>query len=113
MSMDSFGYSRGQPPVRAAITRWSDCMKQHGFDYPDPFAPIRDPRFEARRLAASATEIAAAMADVDCKRRGNLVGTWFTVERSYQQSLVAENRAGLELLRQANNAELAAARALG
>jgi hypothetical protein len=112
LSMDSFGYSRGRPRVRAAVARWSDCMKRRGLDYPDPFGPVKEPRFQAPGAAVTATEIATAVADVACKQQINLVGIWFTVERSYQQSLVAENRAGLDRVRQANNAELAAARAL-
>ncbi|MEV4315621.1 hypothetical protein [Actinocrispum sp. NPDC049592] len=112
LSAESFRQSRDQPQVRAAIAGWSQCMARRGYRYPDPFAPVADPRFRPGVPPPSATEIATAVADVDCKRQSDLVGIWFAAERSYQQLSVADHRAELDRLRQANAAQLAAARAL-
>jgi hypothetical protein len=112
LSAESFDRSRDQPRVRAAIAGWSRCMARRGYRYPDPLAPVADPCFRPGVPPPSATEIATAVADVDCKRQSDLVGIRFAAERSYQQLSVADHRAELDRLRQANTAQLAAARAL-
>lgn len=107
----SFARSRRDPAVVDVAREWSDCMRAKGFRYTDPLAPPADRRFAGPGEPAAA-EIATATADVECKRRTNLVGVWFTAESAIQDGLVAGNRAELRRIRQTNDAELALSRRL-
>lgn len=109
LATDSFTRSRATPAVRAAVTEWSTCLAERGFHYDDPLAPAADDRFAG---GPDPTELAAATADVECKRRTNLVGVWFAEERAIQLDLVAANRTALDAVRRANTAELAVSRRL-
>ncbi|MCS7475881.1 hypothetical protein ACFFQW_00020 [Umezawaea endophytica] len=111
LANESFTRSRGAPRVRAVVEAWSECVRARGFDSTDPLALASDDRFAGPVTPA---EVAAATADVECKRSTNLVGTWFAEERSIQRDLVAANRAALASVREANAADVdRARRALG
>jgi hypothetical protein len=86
-------------------------MRAKEFRYDHPLEPPADRRFAAPGKPA-ADELATAAADIECKRRTNLVGVWFTAEAAIQDGLVARNRAELRRIRQAGDAELALSRRL-
>jgi hypothetical protein len=111
LTAESFARSRRDPAVVEAVGEWSDCMRASGFRYADPLAPPADSRFAGPGEPDEA-ELATAVADVECKRRTNLVGVWFAAESVIQDGLVAGNRAELRRIRQANDAELALSRRL-
>ena len=111
LTAESFARSRRDPAVVAAVGEWSECMRTNGLRYPDPLAPPADRRFAGPGEPAD-VEITTATADVECKRATNLVGVWFTAESAIQAGLVADNRAELRRIRQANDAELALSRRL-
>ncbi|WP_290062214.1 hypothetical protein [Amycolatopsis solani] len=111
LASESFARSRGAPEVTDVVRKWSDCMRAGGFAYDDPLAPPADPRWAGPGKPAAA-EIATATADLECKRRTNLVGVWFTAETAVQRGLVDGNRAALESIRRAADAELALSRRL-
>ncbi|HEU5111412.1 MAG TPA: hypothetical protein VFT95_22960 [Micromonosporaceae bacterium] len=107
LSAESFDRSGREPTVRAAVSAWSECMRANGLNYDDPLAPLADARFAG---APTEAEITAATADVECKRRTNLVGVWFTAESAIQRDLTSANREALQRVRQANEAELRVSR---
>jgi hypothetical protein len=107
LSADSFAHSRGDPRVQAVTRQWAGCMKAAGLDYADPFGPLGDRRFRGPLTRAETT---AAQADVACKRQTNLVGVWFTVESTYQHTLIDTNATALEPAGRALRAQLTAAR---
>ncbi|MEU4033071.1 hypothetical protein [Streptomyces collinus] len=74
--------SMADPKLKAAFARWSSCMKGKGFSYPTPEAAVKDPAWNSPK--PSKRELATAAADVDCKHRNNVVGTWFAVEAAYE-----------------------------
>jgi hypothetical protein len=84
------------------LGEWSACMKERGFDYRDPFEPLDGDTLKSSLAlpAPEALEIRTAVADVECKRKVNLVGVWFTVEVAYENALIAKNQQGLDDIRQ-------------
>ena len=80
--------------VKAAFQAWSACMARAGFDYADPWKPNDNPEFQGQE--AGAREIATATADVRCKREGDLVGVWASVEAAYQERKIGENAEALQ-----------------
>jgi hypothetical protein len=110
LSMDSFAATRRDERVQAASLSWSWCMRDRGYTYAGPLDPPGDQRF---RGDVSATEIATAKADVACKDQTGLVRVWSEVESAWQRPQVEANRAALEQIRRANQAQLQIARGLG
>ncbi|MBV2152681.1 hypothetical protein [Kitasatospora sp. SUK 42] len=99
------------PRITAAYAAWSRCMKDEGYDYPDPVAAISDPKWhppadnpataEARAAAGPAPEeIATATADLRCKLAGNTVGTIVAVQTAYGKRYVEAHAAQLADQRQ-------------
>ncbi|MFF4896922.1 hypothetical protein [Streptomyces sp. NPDC001068] len=93
--------------ARAANAKWSACMKRVGYTYADPHAAAGDPAWwgggeggSAAPKKAGVREIAAAVADVKCKRQTEYVAVWQSVETSYQNKIIEANRQDLEEVRQ-------------
>jgi hypothetical protein len=105
LGMESLARSQADSRVRAALGRWSACMKRQGFDYTTPENAIADPRFRAGD-EASRTEIATAVADATCKQQVNLVGVWSTVEAAYQRRMISQNQQALESIRKSHEGQL-------
>jgi hypothetical protein len=108
----TFFGSQQDPRVRAATEQWAGCMRAAGHPYAGPLDPPKDARFSGPG-PAGAVELATARADVECKRRTNLVGVWFTVEAGQQRALIDTNRPALELASSALRAELSLAAEFG
>ncbi|WP_395296372.1 hypothetical protein ACF9IK_25225 [Kitasatospora hibisci] len=101
----SFTESKSAPEVAAAIAAWTGCMKEHGFDLPDPLqAPTAVPSM--KDPVPSATEIAQAVADVDCKRRTNLTGIWFATESTLQNVAIGRRAKDLATVKAALDSEV-------
>ncbi|MGW4802250.1 hypothetical protein ACWEPC_58545, partial [Nonomuraea sp. NPDC004297] len=83
----TFAQSRSDAGVRRAFRSWSACMKGEGFAYPDPLAAVTDERWLTAPVP-SRQEIAAARADVACKRQGGLVAVWAAAEQPIQQAAI-------------------------
>lgn len=79
----------------AAATAWRQCMSERGFDYADPMAAIGDERWRAGN-EADASQIATAVADVQCKVSTNLVGIGAAVQGAYDAQYVAAHRDQLD-----------------
>lgn len=82
--------------VQADWRAWSGCMAEQGYQYSSPWEP-NDKQWGGD--TAGPAELATARADVACRRRTNLVGTWLAVERAYQGRLIDANRKALTEVR--------------
>ncbi|MDY0811222.1 hypothetical protein [Kitasatospora purpeofusca] len=105
-----FADSMADGRVRAAFAAWSRCMREKGQTYASPVDAVSDERWFSSPTA-TAPEIAAATADVDCKQRNNVVGIWFAVETAYQDRAVRADSKRLEQARKAVDVTLANAAA--
>lgn len=76
--------------VRKAFSNWSICMADKGYDYPNPWAANDNPKWQESNTA-SQEEISTAVADVECRREGNLVGIWHATKVAYQEELIERN----------------------
>ncbi|MFC8225748.1 hypothetical protein [Streptomyces sp. NPDC057287] len=85
----SFDDSRSDPRVARVLGAWSACMKEKGYAYPDPLAAMSDSSFRGK--SPTPKELRTAQADVECKRRTDLVGVWFGVEAVLQKDMIAGN----------------------
>ncbi|MEU2247054.1 hypothetical protein [Streptomyces sp. NPDC019224] len=105
--------SRKVAEVRSAVTKWSACMKSHGYRVAHPYkAP--DLVSSLGSDHPSEAETALAVADVGCKKSSRLVGVWFDAEKKIQNRRIEENQLALDEERKKNDEVLkVAARANG
>lgn len=75
--------------LKAAFASWSDCMRDAGYSYQDPWQANGDPAFAEEK--ASAYEIEVATTDVDCRNKHNVNGIWVAVRTAYQNRLIEAN----------------------
>ncbi|MFE2165077.1 hypothetical protein ACFXB3_08385 [Streptomyces sp. NPDC059447] len=94
LNMAGYRNFQQDPAVTAVNARWSACMKESGYGYPDPLAAINDKEFSGAE--PTDREKAVALTDVRCKQKVNLIGVWAATETAYQQQLIKENSAELE-----------------
>ncbi|WP_322759047.1 hypothetical protein [Frankia sp. Cr2] len=87
----SFEESEADSRVRAVFAAWSACMSESGYHYTDPLAAAGDPAFTA---PPSPAQLSAALADITCKARTNVVGVWFTVDSAYQRRAIDADHSG-------------------
>ncbi|MFE3760280.1 hypothetical protein ACFXPI_00715 [Streptomyces sp. NPDC059104] len=88
LDFESFDLSRHDPRTARAIDAWASCMEASGATHasgPDEKPPA------LRGTQADAEEIRTALADVSCKEKTQLVGTWAGVETAYQQDLLRQH----------------------
>ncbi|MER6064675.1 hypothetical protein ABT167_26580 [Streptomyces sp. NPDC001792] len=83
INFNDYVRSMADTRLKAAFAAWSACMKAKGFSYPTPEAAVKDPAWNSPK--PSKHELATASADVACKRKNNVVGTWFAVEAAYEE----------------------------
>ena len=85
----------------AAVSQWSACMKEQGYDFDDPLLAISSfMGGMASNSGTSADEIATATADVGCKISVNFVGQVIAVQSAYDQAYIDSHRDQLAVLRQ-------------
>ncbi len=82
----------------AAVTEWSTCMKERGFNYLSPFAALYDDRWP-RAEVADAQQIATATADVECKISTNLVGIALAIQTEHDQNYIDTHQEALAQFR--------------
>jgi hypothetical protein len=109
LGQQSLNASAKLPEVKAAKTRWSECMKGRGYDYPEPFAAATDPAWDFGTPKPSAREREVAVADVRCKQEGDLARIWTRAEATVQERLIKQHFRALENLRESNEKVLATA----
>ncbi|WP_231406109.1 hypothetical protein [Streptomyces clavuligerus] len=91
INIGGYQRSRRDPRVRAVFRAWSRCMERRGYAYPDPVA-VPGPGVRSTGPAPGPAEIALAVADVECKRRTNVIGVWSTVDAAHQRRAMGERR---------------------
>ncbi|MET9519907.1 hypothetical protein [Streptomyces sp. NPDC002994] len=82
--------------VTKVFAKWSTCMKERGFEVEAPLIELDDLGISLTTPTPSAKEIALAVADVECKKKTDLVGVWHGKEKAWQQEELAKNAADLE-----------------
>lgn len=96
VGFEGFARSRDDSRVRAATKSWSACMAEHGYTMAGPMEQppgVNDTNMGGPQAIAIATQ------DVECKKRTNLVGTWYAVEVAYQKRLVEQHAQTLDRAR--------------
>lgn len=73
--------------VLQAVADWSACMRDRGFDYKDPLAPLGAFRKET---SPSQKQIRTAVADDACKVKTNLVGKCLAVQIAYDNLYIKQ-----------------------
>lgn len=96
LANESFQRAENDSRLRAAVTAWSTCMHDNGYQYTSIWQP--NDKNWPREIGPE--EIATAKADVECKQRTNLVGTWLAVETAYQHREIDKHSQQLAQLRQ-------------
>ncbi|MGW3202716.1 hypothetical protein [Streptomyces sp. NPDC001135] len=91
--------------VMATVSRWSACMKKAGYDYANPLAPAHDRNLLGKGLPVpkgatlpppSPAEIAAAVTDVECKRKAQYVQTAALVSAAYEREIIEQRSKQLQ-----------------
>ncbi|WP_431681342.1 hypothetical protein [Kitasatospora sp. KL5] len=100
--------SRNDPRTQAVFGKWSQCMKDAGFGYPDPLAALGDPQWRKTPLPTPA-EVKVATADAACRHTHNVVGVWYAVDTGYQQQAIAANAAAMARAKAAVETQVRAA----
>ncbi|MEU0404293.1 hypothetical protein ABZ318_29525 [Streptomyces sp. NPDC006197] len=102
------------PEARTYTTAWSNCMKGKGHTYPDPFAPINDPRWRTELSLATPTpeEVRTARHDVACKEATGLVAGWRQAESNLQNRAITTRPDYFHELDRSRKEQLARARAI-
>ncbi|MFI9720816.1 hypothetical protein ACIHFE_14350 [Streptomyces sp. NPDC052396] len=86
INTDGFAASLRDPSVQAVFRQWAGCMRGQGFRYTTPMDAVNDPSFTGPSPAAEETRTATA--DLRCKERYNVVGTWFAAESGNERSAI-------------------------
>ncbi|GAA0584810.1 hypothetical protein GCM10010172_82250 [Paractinoplanes ferrugineus] len=97
LTMQTYKRMMADSRVTRVFGEWSKCMKEQGFDYPDPGAASEDLRWQSG--ATSDREIGTAVADVTCKTRTNTAGTMLAVEAAYQRRALDEHADELDAIK--------------
>jgi hypothetical protein len=95
ITIQSAQWTQSDPRALAVQRAWSACMARRGLSYKSP-AQAEGHNWPS---TPTPTEIATAVADVQCKTATNLVNTWLTVEAAYQQALIGQNASSVAQLR--------------
>ncbi|MEV0267130.1 hypothetical protein AB0I49_38140 [Streptomyces sp. NPDC050617] len=94
LNVDSFEQSKQDGLVRAALRKWSACMRSSGFSYA---TPLDSPNSMAPGPRPSEREISTARTDIACKKKTRLIDVWQTAESTYQHQLIKERHKSLAL----------------
>ncbi|WP_344244266.1 hypothetical protein [Actinocorallia libanotica] len=100
----SFAESKSDPKVAGALQEWTSCIISHGYSFKDPLTAASDSRWNSP--TASPEEKKIALADVDCKKKSDLVRVWSSAEAKIQTRLINENRDRLGPLRELKETQL-------
>lgn len=76
--------------MKKVLVDWSACMKRAGYAYATPKQAVDDTKWQ-HPGARGADEFATAKADVACKQKTNVVGTWWALTEAYEKRYVENN----------------------
>ncbi|MCJ1679298.1 hypothetical protein MTF65_18515 [Streptomyces sp. APSN-46.1] len=111
LASEAHDRSKRDSRVVEVLAKWSACMDKTGY------TGIKSPYDVVEKLGLADDKggtkaVAAATADVACKREVNLVGVWAAVEKAYQERLVEEHAETLALYERQRDARFALAASL-
>ncbi|MGY5115957.1 hypothetical protein ACWC2H_08835 [Streptomyces sp. 900105755] len=90
--------ARTDSRIERVNARWSACMAKSGYQAKEPMKATEELGFTDAELGGPQA-ITAATVDVACKKKTNLVGTYYAVQSAYQRRLVEEHAETLNLAR--------------
>ncbi|MQY36147.1 hypothetical protein SRB17_41440 [Streptomyces sp. RB17] len=90
--------ARTDSRIERVNTRWSACMAKSGCQAEEPMKAAEELGFTGAELGGPEA-ITAATVDVACKKKTNLVGTYYAVQSAYQRRLVEQHAEILDLAR--------------
>lgn len=90
LSGESLEFAKNHADVKPLLRRWSLCMNSRGFRYDDPWASAGDARWW-KSGRSTRDEIAAAVADVQCKKETRLVSALARVETAFQKDMLEKH----------------------
>lgn len=106
----SYFRSQEEPAVRKVISTWSQCMSGKGVKVADPLrAMTLVPHSEN---GPSQREVAVAVADIDCKKKTDLVAVWAGAEEQIQRQQIKDNLATLKKINTERKTAISAAHAV-
>ncbi|WP_167542469.1 hypothetical protein [Streptomyces himastatinicus] len=89
--------------MRKAFATWSDCVVDKGFKrYRNPEAARQDKAWGTGRdgnTTHTQREVGTAVADIECKRKHNTLGVWWSVTAERQRADIDRNKAVYEAVR--------------
>ncbi|WP_257231691.1 hypothetical protein [Streptomyces sp. Rer75] len=92
-----------EPRLRKAVATWSDCVVDKGFKrYGNPEAARKDKGWGTSRdgnTTHTEREVGTAVADIECKRKHNTLGVWWSVMAKRQRADIDRNKAAYEAVR--------------
>jgi hypothetical protein len=80
----SFLRAQSDPRVLMVFQRWATCMKERGYSYENPFKALGDKRWTREGNHPSKAHRETALADIDCKKKTNVIGVEYAIESEYQ-----------------------------
>ncbi|MER6481210.1 hypothetical protein [Streptomyces filamentosus] len=110
LSAESFERSQQTPAVKAAMSQWSQCMKDRGYQVNNVWDT--DKLHSPAAGTASPEEIKLATADVECKTTTDLVKAWFGEETVIQKQLIKDSKSKLDESRSRKDSILSIASAI-
>ncbi|MCK2215236.1 hypothetical protein MF672_015780 [Actinomadura sp. ATCC 31491] len=83
--------------VKQSLEQWVTCMTAKGYAYDSPLSARADLRWAAREpgVAATQAEKQAAADDAACAQGANLLATYRTAKRAYEEVMVRDQRQAL------------------
>lgn len=98
------------PRLETLLTEWSACMAEHGLVTDTPLEAAAQLGLGGDVSGSAARE--AAVADVACKERTDLVPRWAAIDADHQEAVIAEHAAMLADYREQHEERMARARAV-
>jgi hypothetical protein len=108
LKLETLADSQKDPRTKAVFAKWSTCMKNSGYDYPDPIAALGDPEWR-KSLLPTQRELQVATADATCRKKYNVVGVWYSVDFAYQKQAIKDNAAAMAAAKASIEAQVRAA----
>lgn len=103
---ESLKATYADPDYKKAISSWSSCMREAGFNYTTPenaFTAFDGFLVTHERPAPTDEEINTALQDVECKRSSRLADVFRRVFWSHQMEMAEQDRPMLEVLDEVND----------
>lgn len=95
LSNTVFEQSKNDAAVVTVIAKWASCMEKAGIKRSDPLEDLAGAGIQLTTPAASAEEIAQAVADVTCKKETGLIDVWSAEEKKREEGAIVANKSTL------------------